>query len=279
MPVGFTRNRLTHDSLTFRKTDRETSMASTAERWGVLEQLDDWLRLPMAILGLAWLLLVLAELLWGGSRLFEVAGTIIWIIFIAEFAIRLLLAPDRSIFLRRHWLTVLALIVPALRFFRSLAVLRAARALRGVRLVRIVGTANRSMNALRVTLRRRRFGYVLMLTGLVVLLGAAGMLSFEPAAQVKGGFTSYGHALWWTAMLVTSIGSDYWPLTSEGRILALLLSIYGLAVFGYITASFASFFVGRDAAEPDAPVTGSAEIHRLIDEVRELRIQIARSDR
>jgi hypothetical protein len=144
-------------------------MASTAERWGVLEQLDDWLRLPMAILGLAWLLLVLAELVWGGSQLFEVAGTIIWIIFIAEFAIRLLLAPDRSTFLRRNWRTIVALIVPALRFFRSLAMLRAARSLRGLRLVRIVGTANRSMNALRVTPRRRRFGYVLMLTGLIVL--------------------------------------------------------------------------------------------------------------
>ena len=253
-------------------------MASTAERWSVLEQLDEWLRLPMSILGLAWLLLVLAELVWGGSQLFEVAGTIIWIIFIAEFVIRLLLAPDRSTFLRRNWLTVVALIVPALRFFRSLAVLRAARALRGVRLVRIVGTANRSMNALRVTLRRRRFGYVLMLTGLVVLLGAAGMLSFEPVTEVEGGFTSYGHALWWTAMLVTSIGSDYWPLTSEGRILALLLSIYGLAVFGYITASFASFFVGRDAAEPEAPVAGTPDIQGLIEEVRELRLQLARSD-
>jgi voltage-gated potassium channel len=254
-------------------------MASTAERWGVLEELDDWLRLPMAILGLAWLLLVLAELVWGGSQLFEVAGTIIWIIFIAEFAIRFLLAPDRSAFLRRNWLTIVALIVPALRFFRSLAVFRAARALRGFRLVRIVGTANRSMNALRMTLRRRRFGYVLLLTGLVVLLGAAGMLSFEPVAEVEGGFTSYGHALWWTAMLVTSIGSDYWPMTSEGRILALLLSIYGLAVFGYITASFASFFVGLDAAEPDAPVAGTADIQRLIEEVRGLRMQLTSSDR
>jgi hypothetical protein len=36
--------------------------------------------------------------------------------------------------------------------------------------------------------------------------------------------------------------------------------------------------VGRDAAEPDAPVAGTAEIQRLIEEVRELRLQLARSD-
>jgi voltage-gated potassium channel len=102
------------------------------------------------------------------------------------------------------------------------------------------------------------------------------MLSFEPASEVQGGCTSYGHALWWTAMLVTSIGSDFWPLTTEGRMLALLLSIYGLAVFGYITASFASYFVGRDASSEGAPVAGSADIERLAEEVRALRIQLTR---
>lgn len=128
-------------------------MASAAERWSVLENLDDWLRLPMALLGLAWLLIVVAELLWGENALLSLASAAVWVIFIAEFALRLLLAPDRSSFLKRNWLTVIALIIPALRFFRALAVLRAARALRGLRLVRIVGTANRSMNALRTTMR------------------------------------------------------------------------------------------------------------------------------
>ena len=249
-------------------------MASAAERWSVLENLDDWLRLPMALLGLAWLLIVVAELLWGENALLSLASAAVWVIFIAEFALRLLLAPDRSSFLKGNWLTVIALIIPALRFIRALAVLRAARALRGLRLVRIVGTANRSMNALRTTMRRRRFGYVLGLTLLVVVLGAAGMLSFEPAEEVPSGFTSYFHALWWTAMLVTSIGSDFWPLTTEGRVLALLLSIYGLAVFGYITASFASFFVGRDASEADAPLAGSADLARLTEEIRQLRLQL-----
>lgn len=249
-------------------------MTSAAERWTVLEELDGWLRVPMALLGLAWLLIVVAELLWGENRLLSLAGTVVWVVFIAEFALRLLLAPDRGRFIRSNWLTVIALVIPALRFFRALAVLRAARGLRGLRLVRIVGTANRTMHALRTTMRRRRFGYVLGLTLLVIVLGAAGMLSFEPAEAVEGGFTSYAHALWWTAMLVTSIGSDFWPLTTEGRVLALLLSIYGLAVFGYITASFASFFVGRDAAEPDAPLAGSAEIARVLAELQDLRREL-----
>ena len=116
--------------------------------------------------------------------------------------------------------------------------------------MRIVGTANRGMNALRASLKRRGLGYLLALTALVALLGAGGMLAFEPAREVEGGFGDYGEALWWTGMLLTSLGSEYWPRTVEGRLLCFLLSLYGFAVFGYITASFASFFVGRDAAAP-----------------------------
>jgi len=241
------------------------------ERRRVLEQLDDWLRVPMILLSLAWLVIVLVELAHGASALLEVFGTAIWVIFIAEFLLRLAIAPDRIAFVKKNWLTVIALAVPALRLFRALRLLRAARALRGMRLVRIVGTANRSMKTLKATLARRRFGYVLALTALVVLLGAAGMLNFEPAAEVEGGFTSYGDALWWTAMLVSTIGSAFWPVTMEGRLLCFLLSLYGLAVFGYITASFASFFIGRDAEEASGAIAGAEELAALRDEIAALR--------
>ncbi len=107
------------------------------------------------------------------------------------------------------------------------------------------------MNALRASLRRRGLGYVIGLTVTIALLGAGGMLAFEPASEVEGGFESYLDALWWTGMLLATMGSEFWPKSAEGRILCFLLALYGFAVFGYITASFASFFVERDAASPE----------------------------
>ena len=252
-------------------------MAGRMERWRTLEQLDEWLRTPMLLLSLVWLIIVVVELTRGTSALLTTIGTAIWIVFIAEFAVRFALAPGKRTFLRHNWLTLIALIVPALRLFRAFAVLRAARALRGIRLVRIVGTANRSMNALKATLRRRQFGYVAGLTLLVLALGAAGMLSFEPAREVAGGFTSYWDALWWTGMLVSTMGSSFWPITTEGRILAFLLSVYGLAVFGYLTATFASFFIGRDAEDAGAPVAGAAELTALRREIQALRLAVEKN--
>jgi voltage-gated potassium channel len=246
---------------------------SRNERWEALDSLDEWLRGPMLTLSLIWLLLVLWELAQGSSALLETFGIAIWGVFVLEFILRFTLAPEKLPFLKKNWLTVIALVVPAFRLLRGFRLLRMARALRGARLVRIVGTANRSMNALRITLARRGFIYVLGLTLLVILLGAAGMLSFEPANEIDGGFTSYWDALWWTAMLVSTIGSAFWPATLEGRLLSFLLSVYGLAVFGYITASFASFFIGRDSGPRQG---GAGEMARLSADIIALRAELAR---
>jgi len=243
------------------------------ERWDVLHQLEDWLETPMVVLSFMWFVLVIVELVWGAARYLEVFGTIIWVVFIAEFFLRLVLAPDKIAFLKSNVITVIALIAPA---FRMLRVFRLVRVARGVRLVRIVGTANRGMNALRKSLGRRGVGYVVATTAVVALLGAAGMLVFEPAGEVEGGFTGYPDALWWTAMLLTTMGSQYWPQTGEGRLLCFLLSLYGFGVFGYITASFASFFVGQEASHDDSDVVGAADVTALRDEIASLRDELRR---
>jgi voltage-gated potassium channel len=77
-------------------------------------------------------------------------------------------------------------------------------------------------------------------------------------------------ALWWTAMRVITAGSDYWPATPEGRGLAFLLSLFGYAIFGYVTATLATFFIGRDAEEKDAPIVSVKDINQLRNDIAEL---------
>ncbi|MDI1241897.1 MAG: potassium channel family protein [bacterium] len=263
-----------------RKTNAVIRERIDSERKSLLSQFENWLDTPMLILGFAWLALLIYELIWNLTPALEIAGTIIWIVFIIDFAIRFGLAPDKTDYLKANWLTALALIVPALRvlrIFRAFRVLRAARAARGVRLFRVLSSLNRGMKSLGASFGRRGFGYVVALSVVVIFAGAAGMLAFEN--EVDGGIKTYGEALWWTAMLLTSIGSDYFPRTAEGRILCFILALYGFAVFGYVTATLATFFVGRDAENKESEIAGAEDILALRNEIALLRGQINKMDR
>lgn len=248
------------------------------ERFEVLRQLEDWFEVPLLLLGLAWLALLAIELTHGLSPSLETASTVIWIVFIADFLVKLILAPRKLAYLRSNWLTALALLVPALRVLRIARVVRvarAARAARSLRLFRMLTSLNRGMRALRASMRRRGVAYVTLLTVLVALVGAAGMYAFEGPGE-GGRIGSYGEALWWTAMLLTTLGSEKWPATGAGRTLCFGLALYAFAVFGYLTAALASYFVDRDADAADSSVAGEQALRALQSEVAALRAEIRR---
>jgi voltage-gated potassium channel len=247
------------------------------QRWEILHRLEGWLETPMVVLGFAWLALLIADLLWGLSPLLQVVTNLIWIVFGVDFVVRFMLAPQKVAFLRTHWLTAVSLVVPALRTLRivqAIRLLRAAQAARGLQLLRLVASTNRGMQALSITMGRRGVGYVLGATAVVTVTAAAGMYAFEHDLPGGGGLDNYGSALWFTIMILTTLGSEYWPKTPEGRVLCILLSIYAISVFGYITATLASFFVDRDTDSEESGPAGEKSVAALREEVAALRAEI-----
>lgn len=206
----------------------------------------------MIVLAFVWLALFVLESALGLRPWMEALGVVIWALFAVEFALGLALAPARAAYLRRNWLKAVALLLPAFRLLRVFRVLRLARLaragslVRGGRLLRIVSSLNRGMRALRASVGNRGAPYVFALTLLVTFAGAAGMYAFENESRGGRGFDGFGDALWWTAMVMTTMGSSYWPETTAGRVLCLLLSLYAFGVFGYVTAIIASALLGRD---------------------------------
>ena len=261
------------------------------ERRELLRQLEELLDRPMTALGFVWLLLLILDLTRGLGLVLQWLSDGIWALFVLHFVLGLVIAPERLDYLRRNWLTALALLLPAFRVLRAFRFLRVGRAVRSLSLLRLVTSVNRGMGSARQALGRRGVGYVVSLTAIFTFAGAAGMAYFEsPAAlQETGqaasgsgatGLGGYGEALWWTAMLMTTLGSEYWPKTLEGRLLAFLLALYALAVFGYLTAAIASFFVGRDVSQTRPAADGLAnELAALRREVALLRAQLGQPER
>lgn len=242
----------------------------------------------MFLLSLAWLVLVVLDLTGYRARWLELANWIIWGVFVLHFVLEFAIAPRKGVYLRTNWLTALSLFAPALRLLRIARLaraLRAARAARGLRLLRVVSTANRGLRTARRTLARRGLAYVVGINVVVLFLGAGGMYAFENRAE-GGGLPTYGDALWWTAMQLTTLGAGYEPMTLEGRILAWLLALFSFSVFGYLTATLASLFIQQDRVtgeavgsredtqeEPEPPLRD--EVAALRGEVRMLREALA----
>jgi voltage-gated potassium channel len=274
------------------------------ERWELLEHVNALTEKPFIALSLLWVVLLILEFTSDLNRPLEVLTDVIWVLFILDFLIEFAIAPKKWDYLRGNWLTALSLALPAFRLLRIFQLFRAFRAFRffrvvrvarSLRLLRLFTSLNRGMRATRNALGRHRVGYVLSLTTLVVFAGAAGMLRFEnpaslmeagiPAGERGSGLRSYSDALWWTAMLLTTLGSEYWPQTAEGRITCWLLSLYAFAIFGYITATIASYFIGKGseagqgAPEGEAadarPHPTEAQLNRALGENTALRAQVA----
>ncbi|MHC1769948.1 MAG: ion transporter [Verrucomicrobiia bacterium] len=272
------------------RAESDNPKALVRERWKLLSRVETSLDKPMVALSIVWLGLLVLEFTGHLTTPLRILGYVIWVLFGVHFLLGFVIAPDRWVYLRHNWLTAVSLPLPALRIFRifrALRFLRAARTVRSAGLLRLVSSVNRGMRSLSSSFGRRGLGYVLAITIIVAFAGAALMLSYEsPGAVAKEfgrpvdetvGLNGYSEALWWTAMVLATMGTDYWPRTPEGRILCLFLALYAFASFGYITATLATYFVGKDATTSSGKAAVNSELASLRREVAALRRDLSMS--
>lgn len=261
------------------------------KRWDLLEKINRIADKPLIILSFVWLSLLIIDFTRGLNELLKTINYIIWICFILDFFIEIIIAPRKWQYLKRNWLTSASLVLPALRILRVFHIIRFLRVthtVRAISLLRFITVLNRSMGAVSYVLGRHGIGYLLTVTAIITFASAAAMARFESpdalreagfvkAAEAGAGLRNYGDALWWTAMVMTTMGSEYWPKTTEGRLLGWLLALYAFAIFGYITATIASYFIGYDMKKKSTGKEdiGADNIRALQGEISALRNQVA----
>jgi voltage-gated potassium channel len=70
--------------------------------------------------------------------------------------------------------------------------------------------------------------------------------AFERNAD-EGSIHDFGTALWWGVTTITTVGyGDTFPVTNEGRAIAVFLMILGISLFGFLTANIAAFMVSQN---------------------------------
>lgn len=195
-------------------------------------------------------------------------GTVVWVtwaLLVVDLAMRLALSPDRWGFLRRHPVDVAMVVLPILR---------------PLQLLRLF-TLLKSLNRLAGSSLRGRVGmYVAGSMGLIVFMGALAGLDAERGSP--GPIDTFGDSLWWALATVATVGyGDMYPVTTEGRAVAVGLMLFGIGVLGVVTAGFASWLVERvddiDEIEHGVAAT-AADVEALRDEVVRLREALERRD-
>ncbi len=117
-----------------------------------------------------------------------------------------------------------------LRMFRAFRVLRAAKMLRYSKNFLIISDV--------IKVQRKSLSAVCMLAVAYIFVSALLIFNIEPES-----FESFFDAIYWATVSLTTVGyGDIYPITTAGRVITMISSIFGIAIIalpaGIITAGY-----------------------------------------
>lgn len=127
-------------------------MQAERRKYRLLYRLEEQMEIPMFLLAFFWLYLFIVEFIKGLSPLQETLILIVWGLFIFEYLLKLFLAPRKWQYIIRNWLTLIALVVPALRVFRlfyAVRLLQTTRFITSTKVIRALTSGKRFVLALK----------------------------------------------------------------------------------------------------------------------------------
>ncbi|WP_280312969.1 potassium channel family protein [Nocardia abscessus] len=184
---------------------------------------------------------------------------VIWAAFALDFAVRWWLSGNRSRFLRTHPVDLLIVVLPPLR---PLRLLRAA--------MLVIGTLNRN-----TTTRARLAVFVGASSILLLLLCSLAFFDAEYGAT-DSKIHNFGDALWWSMVSVTTVGyGDVYPVTTEGRLISLILMTLGIGLISFAIGTTTSWVMDQLKSVEANVENTDRELTELVAEIRALRAEVA----
>lgn len=200
-------------------------------------------------------------------EILDTIDNIVCLFFFVDFVVGYSAARDKLDFLKWGWIDLVSSIpiIEQLRAGRIVRVVRILRVLRGIRILRIL---------VRYLQRHRADGTILaviFLSLLLIVLGSVAILQVETTAESN--IKTASDALWWATVTMTTVGyGDKYPVTDEGRIIACVLMVSGVGIFGTLSGSIASWIMNPVEKRQDL------DLNLIRVELREIRRQLEGRD-
>ena len=122
---------------------------------------------------------------------------------------------------------------------------------------------------------RGTFSIVLLVSMVLMVFSSIAILNVEkgPDSNIK----SANDALWWSMTTITTVGyGDKYPVTPAGRIIAALLMVTGVGLFGTFTACIATFFMEPNKKNEGMDMALLAELRLLRERLEKLETSIVK---
>lgn len=191
-------------------------------------------------------------------------------LFFVDFLLNLYRAPNKWRYMYTWgWIDLASSIptVEALRWGSLSRVVRIFRVLRGVRATKLV---------ISFILDWRSQGTFLataLISIVAIVFSSVAIIQFEKGANNSNIITAED-ALWWAVVTITTVGyGDRYPVTIEGRIIAVMLMIIGIGLFATFSGLVAACFLTPEAQHQES------ELESLRQELATIRQLLEKRER
>ncbi len=160
------------------------------------------------------------------------------VVFFIDFCVRFYRAPHKLKYMKWGWIDLLASI-PASGIFR---LGRLARVIQIIRVIKAYRSISHIVEHIFKNHMKGTFTFAIILAIMLVLFSSIAILEVETAAHSN--IKTAEDALWWAYVTITTVGyGDLYPVTTKGRLIAVVLMTAGVGLFGVFTGFLASWFV------------------------------------
>lgn len=149
-------------------------------------------------------------------------------VFLYDFFVQLYKRKKRwRYFYTYGWLDLLSSIpvIDQFRFVRVLRIFRILRIVKSFKILRNFITSNKKASL---------YGLIVFISTVILILSSSVVLYIE---KDVGNIKTAEDALWWSYITITTVGyGDHYPVTNMGRLVASVLILNGIAIFGAIVS-------------------------------------------
>ncbi len=171
-------------------------------------------------------------------RLIIFTDYIACVVFFIDFLVRFFKAESKLKYMRWGWIDLLAS-VPVNGVFR---LGRIARVIQIIRVIKAYKSVSHIVKSIFRNHMKGTITFALILAIMLVLFSSIAILEVETSP--KSNIKTAEDALWWAYVTITTVGyGDLYPVTTKGRLIALVLMTGGVGLFGVFTGYVASWFV------------------------------------